>query len=78
MFSRDWAMRIVDPRPAATASAQYQQRRLGRNVAAAMAGVPAFIVDRQLGHFDKADPNCGRVVREALQAAGVSFSASAA
>ena len=42
-----------------------QQQRLGRNIAAAMAGVPVFIVDRQLGHFDKADPNYGRVVRDA-------------
>lgn len=43
-----------------------EQRRLGRNIAAAMQGVPAEIVERQLQHFDRADPGYGRVVREAL------------
>lgn len=50
------------------------QQRLGQNIAAAMDGVPAFIVDRQLAHFDKADPRYGAVVREALHAAGIAFS----
>ncbi|MDP1693475.1 MAG: catalase [Burkholderiaceae bacterium] len=52
-----------------------QQQRLGRNIAASMAGVPAFIIDRQLGHFDQADPRYGAVVRSALKASGVAFSA---
>ena len=33
-----------------------QRQRLAANIDAAMQGVPAFIVDRQLGHFDRADP----------------------
>ncbi len=43
-----------------------QRRRLGQNIAAAMAGVPAFIIERQLAHFDCADPAYGAVVRAAL------------
>ena len=43
-----------------------QRRRLGQNIAAAMAGVPAFIVERQLAHFDRADPAYGATVRAAL------------
>jgi catalase len=35
-----------------------------------MSGVPQFIVERQLGHFDKADPAYGAGVRAALAAAG--------
>jgi len=50
-----------------------QQQRLGRNIAAAMRGVPAFIIDRQLGHFDKADPAYGRVVRAALSELDIEF-----
>jgi catalase len=46
-----------------------QQERLGANIAASMAGVPDFIVERQLAHFDKADPAYGTVVRKALAAA---------
>jgi catalase len=33
-----------------------QRQRLFKNIAAAMAGVPEQIVQRQLGHFHKADP----------------------
>ncbi|MCG2839922.1 catalase [Sandaracinobacter sp. RS1-74] len=43
-----------------------EQKRLGENIAAAMQGVPQFIVDRQLAHFDKADPAYGASVRAAL------------
>ena len=43
-----------------------QQQRLFSNIAAAMQGVPDFIIDRQLGHFDKADPAYGAGVRKAL------------
>ena len=44
-----------------------QKRRLFANIAAAMAGVPDFIVERQLGHFDKIDPAYGAGVRAALK-----------
>lgn len=43
-----------------------QQERLFSNIAEAMAGVPRHIVERQLGHFDKADPAYGAGVRRAL------------
>ena len=52
-----------------------QQQRLGRNIAESMRGVPAFIIDRQLGHFDKADPDYGRVVRAALTALDIEHTA---
>jgi len=32
-----------------------------------MEGVPKEIIDRQLVHFDKADPKYGKGVREALK-----------
>lgn len=47
-----------------------QQGRLFSNIAAAMAGVPAEIVNRQLAHFDKADPAYGTGVRLALKNLG--------
>jgi catalase len=43
-----------------------QQGRLFRAIAGAMAGVPKEIVERQLGHFDKADRAYGAGVRKAL------------
>jgi len=43
-----------------------QRQRLFSNVAAAMAGVPSFIVERQLGLFDKVRPAYGAGVRKAL------------
>ncbi|MEX0697026.1 MAG: catalase [Dongiaceae bacterium] len=43
------------------------KQRLFSNIAAAMAGVPDFIVERQLGHFDKIDPAYGAGVRAALK-----------
>ncbi|ACJ00901.1 catalase [Rhodospirillum centenum] len=43
-----------------------QKERLFRNIAAAMAGVPDFIIERQLGHFDRVDPAYGAGVRRAL------------
>jgi catalase len=46
-----------------------QRQRLFDNIAAAMAGVPEFIVERQLGHFDKVHPDYGNGVRAALKAA---------
>lgn len=47
-----------------------QRNRLFSNIATAMSGVPQFIVERQLAHFDKADPAYGAGVRTALAAAG--------
>ncbi|MGD0858911.1 MAG: catalase [Terracidiphilus sp.] len=46
-----------------------QRQRLFSNIASAMSGVPQFIVERQLAHFDKADPAYGAGVRAALAAA---------
>lgn len=46
-----------------------QKQRLFDNIAASMAGVPEFIVERQLGHFDKVHPDYGNGVRAALKAA---------
>ncbi|MDP9009859.1 MAG: catalase [Pseudomonadota bacterium] len=43
-----------------------QQTRLFNNIAAAMAGVPGEIVERQLSHFHNADPRYAEGVREAL------------
>jgi catalase len=48
-----------------------QQKRLFSNIADAMEGVPQLIVERQLSHFDKADPAYGAGVRAALAAKGV-------
>lgn len=43
-----------------------QKQRLFSNIAAAMAGVPKEIIERQLAHFDQADPEYGAGVRRAL------------
>lgn len=43
-----------------------QKARLFKNIAEAMHGVPQEIIDRQLKHFDKADPAYGDGVRQAL------------
>ncbi|MEQ8355723.1 MAG: catalase [Kiloniellaceae bacterium] len=50
------------------------QQRLFGNIAAAMQGVPDFIVQKQLGHFYKADAAYGKGVAKAL---GVAFTAAA-
>jgi len=47
-----------------------QKQQLFGNIAEAMQGVPVHIIERQLGHFDKADPAYGAGVRAALQTAG--------
>jgi catalase len=39
---------------------------LFRKIAAAMQGVPQFIIERQLEHFTKADPVYGEGVAKAL------------
>lgn len=44
-----------------------QKHRLFSNIAEAMQGVPKEIVNRQLEHFDKADYEYGKGVREALK-----------
>lgn len=43
-----------------------QKARLFGNIAAAMQGVPEEIIKRQLAHFDKADPDYGQGIRDAL------------
>jgi catalase len=43
-----------------------QKQRLYSNIASAMAGVPDFIIERQLLLFDKVDPEYGAGVRKAL------------
>ena len=43
-----------------------QKQRLFENITGAMAGVPQEIIDRQLVHFDGADPEYGAGVRKAL------------
>lgn len=43
-----------------------QKERLFQNIAAAMQGVPQAIIERQLTHFDHADPAYGLGVRKAL------------
>jgi catalase len=47
-----------------------QRQRLFSNIATAMSGVPAFIVERQLALFDKADAAYEAGARKALKAAG--------
>lgn len=44
-----------------------QKQQLFTNIAGAMQGVPEAIIDRQLAHFDKADPAYGAGVRAALK-----------
>jgi catalase len=46
-----------------------QKARLFANIAAAMTGVPDFIVDRQLALFDRVHPDYGAGVRAALHRA---------
>lgn len=43
-----------------------EKARLFQNIAGSMRGVPQAIIDRQLAHFDKADPAYGAGVRAAL------------
>jgi catalase len=43
-----------------------EKQRLFRNIAAAMQGVPQFIIERQLKHFTKADPVYGEGVTKAV------------
>jgi catalase len=44
-----------------------QRRRLCSNIAAAMAGVPAAIIERQIALFDKVHADYGAGVRAALK-----------
>ncbi len=44
-----------------------QKEQLFQNIAESMHGVPDFIIERQLGHFAKADPAYAEGVRQALQ-----------
>ncbi|WP_102959655.1 catalase [Mangrovicella endophytica] len=43
-----------------------EKERLFLNIAEAMYGIPQFIIDRQLGHFDKVHADYGAGVRKAL------------
>ena len=43
-----------------------QKARLFSNIAEAMQGVPDFIIERQLGHFEKVHPDYAAGVRAAL------------
>ena len=43
-----------------------EQRRLFRNLAASMQGVPGVIIDRRLAHFSEADPVHAEGVAKAL------------
>jgi catalase len=43
-----------------------EKQRLFDNIAAAMQGVPQFIMERQIQHFAKADPAYGEGVAKAL------------
>ncbi len=45
-----------------------QRERLFANIAAAMAGVPAFIIERALGEFDKIHPDYAKGIGDALAA----------
>ncbi|MDB4793555.1 catalase [Methylacidiphilales bacterium] len=49
-----------------------QKQQLFQNIAEAMHGVPKNIVERQLGHFAKADPAYAEGVRQALKQHAVS------
>ena len=44
-----------------------QKQRLYMNIAGSMQGVPQEIIERQLVHFEKADPEYGTGVRQALE-----------
>ncbi|OYW82991.1 MAG: hypothetical protein B7Z26_01820, partial [Asticcacaulis sp. 32-58-5] len=44
-----------------------QKERLFGNIAAAMDGVPDFIIERSLGHFDRIHPDYGNGIRSALK-----------
>ncbi|MEN5279183.1 catalase-related domain-containing protein, partial [Brucella sp. TWI432] len=46
-----------------------QKQRLFSNIAAAMGGVPGFIVERQLAHFKLVHPDYEAGVRAALKTA---------
>jgi catalase len=54
-----------------------QQQRLFANMAAAMQGVPAEIVQRQIAHCTKADPAYGAGVEQAVRAAQTAMQAAA-
>ncbi len=54
-----------------------QHERLFKNIAAAMAGVPAPIVQRQLVHFHRADPRYAEGVARALGIANLAVAPAA-
>lgn len=50
-----------------------QKKRLAQNIAEAMVGVPAEIIQRQLVHFDRAHKDYGEMVRSALSQLKITF-----
>ena len=44
-----------------------QKERLFSNIAGAMQGVPQDIIDKQLVHFEKADPKYATGIKKALE-----------
>jgi catalase len=47
-----------------------QKQKTFSNIADPVNGVPQYLLEHQLGHFDKVDPEYGGGVRAALVAAG--------
>lgn len=47
-----------------------EKQRTCENIAGSMKGVPSFIIDRALGHFDLIDPAYGEGIRAALKHGG--------
>lgn len=56
----------AQPRALYNLFSKEEKQRFHNNIAEAMAGVPQHIIDRQLAHFEKADPAWAEGVREAL------------
>ncbi|HYC02182.1 MAG TPA: catalase [Azospirillaceae bacterium] len=56
----------IQPRALFALFDEGQRRRLFANIAAAMQGVPGFIVERQLAHFERIHPDYAAGVRRSL------------
>ncbi|HEY1057118.1 MAG TPA: catalase [Limnobacter sp.] len=72
---RDASDDYVQPRALFKQLDAEHRKRLGDNIAVSMQGVPGFIVDRALGHFDRIDPSYGQSIRSGLEKYGVEYSA---
>jgi catalase len=53
-----------------------EKERLVKTIAGALGGASQEIIDRQLPHFDKADEDYGKRVREALKTANADDAAA--